>query len=147
MQFSLPFKHGWEPINFFYLSSSYTSVIFPAGTDAESNFLVYIISNSSHLGLSFNCCRYFHFFRESLRLFTSCNASRYHILFDSSGVPLSKPLYTLSYMFVTAGASGVVLTTIYFIVSFCCEVVICLSYAPCLCHNHYSHSSSTLRCR
>ncbi|KAH6766483.1 heparan-alpha-glucosaminide N-acetyltransferase-like protein [Perilla frutescens var. hirtella] len=36
------------------------------------------------------------------------------------GDPLSKPLYTLSYMFVTAGASGVVLTFIYFIVDMRC---------------------------
>lgn len=43
--------------------------------------------------------------------------TRYDIFFDSSGVPFSKPLYTLSYMFVTAGASGVLLTIIYFFVS------------------------------
>ncbi|XP_042044156.1 heparan-alpha-glucosaminide N-acetyltransferase-like isoform X3 [Salvia splendens] len=45
---------------------------------------------------------------------------RYYILFISPGVPLSKPLYTLSYMFVTAGASGVLLTVIYFIVDTRC---------------------------
>lgn len=33
------------------------------------------------------------------------------------GVPLSKPLYTLSYMFVTAGASGFLLTIFFYIVS------------------------------
>ncbi|PKA48923.1 heparan-alpha-glucosaminide N-acetyltransferase [Apostasia shenzhenica] len=33
-----------------------------------------------------------------------------------SGLPLSKPLYTLSYMFLTAGASGIVLTFIYYLV-------------------------------
>ncbi|XP_052730607.1 uncharacterized protein LOC108324582 isoform X1 [Vigna angularis] len=32
------------------------------------------------------------------------------------GIPLSKALYTLSYMFITAGASGLVLTAIYYIV-------------------------------
>ncbi|KAE9589480.1 hypothetical protein Lal_00000529 [Lupinus albus] len=32
------------------------------------------------------------------------------------GIPLSKALYTLSYMFITAGASGLVLTVIYYIV-------------------------------
>ncbi|KAL3648089.1 hypothetical protein CASFOL_009057 [Castilleja foliolosa] len=32
------------------------------------------------------------------------------------GVPFSKPLYTLSYMFITAGASGVLLTAMYFII-------------------------------
>ncbi|KAK4406961.1 hypothetical protein Sango_0277100 [Sesamum angolense] len=36
------------------------------------------------------------------------------------GVPYSKPLYTLSYMFITAGASGVLLTAIYFIVDVKC---------------------------
>lgn len=34
-----------------------------------------------------------------------------------SGIPFSKPLYTLSYMFVTAGASGFVLTVVFYIVS------------------------------
>ncbi|KOM34858.1 hypothetical protein LR48_Vigan02g100800 [Vigna angularis] len=33
------------------------------------------------------------------------------------GIPLSKALYTLSYMFITAGASGLVLTAIYYIPS------------------------------
>ncbi|KAK9136751.1 hypothetical protein Sjap_007345 [Stephania japonica] len=33
-----------------------------------------------------------------------------------SGVPLSKPLYTLSYMCITAGASGMVLIIIYYVV-------------------------------
>ncbi|XP_019453430.1 PREDICTED: heparan-alpha-glucosaminide N-acetyltransferase-like isoform X2 [Lupinus angustifolius] len=32
------------------------------------------------------------------------------------GIPVSKALYTLSYMFITAGASGLVLTVIYYIV-------------------------------
>ncbi|CAJ2629069.1 unnamed protein product [Trifolium pratense] len=32
------------------------------------------------------------------------------------GIPLSKALYTLSFMFITAGASGLVLTAIYYIV-------------------------------
>ncbi|PIN01022.1 heparan-alpha-glucosaminide N-acetyltransferase [Handroanthus impetiginosus] len=32
------------------------------------------------------------------------------------GIPYSKPLYTLSYMFITAGASGVLLTVIYLLV-------------------------------
>ncbi|CAL0320858.1 unnamed protein product [Lupinus luteus] len=32
------------------------------------------------------------------------------------GIPLSKALYTLSYMFITAGVSGLVLTVIYYIV-------------------------------
>ncbi|MQL75732.1 hypothetical protein Taro_008129, partial [Colocasia esculenta] len=32
------------------------------------------------------------------------------------GLPLSKPLYTLSYMCVTAGFSGIVLTAIYYMV-------------------------------
>ncbi|KAI4301467.1 hypothetical protein L6164_034745 [Bauhinia variegata] len=32
------------------------------------------------------------------------------------GIPLSKPLYTLSYMCITAGVSGLILTIIYFIV-------------------------------
>ncbi|XP_057800143.1 uncharacterized protein LOC131015730 isoform X2 [Salvia miltiorrhiza] len=41
-------------------------------------------------------------------------------LLNVTGIPLSKPLYTLSYMFVTAGASGVVLTVIYFIVDTRC---------------------------
>ncbi|XP_042044154.1 heparan-alpha-glucosaminide N-acetyltransferase-like isoform X1 [Salvia splendens] len=41
-------------------------------------------------------------------------------LLTVTGVPLSKPLYTLSYMFVTAGASGVLLTVIYFIVDTRC---------------------------
>ncbi|XP_047966303.1 heparan-alpha-glucosaminide N-acetyltransferase-like isoform X2 [Salvia hispanica] len=41
-------------------------------------------------------------------------------LLSVTGVPLSKPLYTLSYMFVTAGASGVLLTVIYFIVDTRC---------------------------
>ncbi|XP_011079594.1 heparan-alpha-glucosaminide N-acetyltransferase isoform X1 [Sesamum indicum] len=36
------------------------------------------------------------------------------------GVPYSKPLYTLSYMFITAGASGVLLTAIYLIVDVKC---------------------------
>ncbi|KAL3849717.1 hypothetical protein ACJIZ3_011599 [Penstemon smallii] len=36
------------------------------------------------------------------------------------GVPFSKPLYTLSYMFITAGASGVVLSAIYFLVDIKC---------------------------
>ncbi|XP_073154286.1 uncharacterized protein [Henckelia pumila] len=34
------------------------------------------------------------------------------------GVPFSKPLYTLSYMFTTAGASGFLFAVIYFIVDF-----------------------------
>ncbi|XP_041993754.1 heparan-alpha-glucosaminide N-acetyltransferase-like isoform X3 [Salvia splendens] len=41
-------------------------------------------------------------------------------LLSVTGVPLSKPLYTLSYMFVTAGASGVLLTVIYYIVDTRC---------------------------
>ncbi|CAA0831971.1 Protein of unknown function (DUF1624 [Striga hermonthica] len=36
------------------------------------------------------------------------------------GVPFSKPLYTLSYMFITAGASGFLLTAIYFMVDIKC---------------------------
>ncbi|KAG8389541.1 hypothetical protein BUALT_Bualt02G0240000 [Buddleja alternifolia] len=36
------------------------------------------------------------------------------------GVPYSKPLYSLSYMFITAGASAVLLTIIYFIVDIKC---------------------------
>lgn len=40
----------------------------------------------------------------------------------SSGIPLSKPLYTLSYMFITAGASGFLLTIIFYIVSSFAEV-------------------------
>ncbi|KAL8544946.1 hypothetical protein ACS0TY_005230 [Phlomoides rotata] len=41
-------------------------------------------------------------------------------LLNVLGVPYSKPLYTLSYMFITAGASGALLTTIYFIVDVKC---------------------------
>ncbi|KAG8653252.1 hypothetical protein MANES_05G001400v8 [Manihot esculenta] len=33
------------------------------------------------------------------------------------GIPFSKPLYTLSYMFITAGASGLLLTIIFYVVS------------------------------
>jgi predicted acyltransferase len=41
-----------------------------------------------------------------------------------SGIPLSKALYTLSFMFITAGASGLVLTAIYYIVSlYLCRIV------------------------
>jgi predicted acyltransferase len=41
-----------------------------------------------------------------------------------SGIPLSKALYTLSFMFITAGASGLVLTAIYYIVSsYLCHIV------------------------
>ncbi|CAH9079066.1 unnamed protein product [Cuscuta europaea] len=36
------------------------------------------------------------------------------------GVPLSKPLYTLSYMFITAGASGIAFTIIYYVVDVIC---------------------------
>ncbi|CAI9781078.1 unnamed protein product [Fraxinus pennsylvanica] len=36
------------------------------------------------------------------------------------GVPFSKPLYTLSYMFITAGASGTFLTIIFYIVDVKC---------------------------
>ncbi|XP_031110667.1 heparan-alpha-glucosaminide N-acetyltransferase-like [Ipomoea triloba] len=36
------------------------------------------------------------------------------------GVPLSKPLYTLSYMFTTAGASAIAFTIIYYIVDVVC---------------------------
>nr|GMD60907.1 heparan-alpha-glucosaminide N-acetyltransferase-like [Ipomoea batatas] len=36
------------------------------------------------------------------------------------GVPLSKPLYTLSYMFTTAGASAIAFTIIYYIVDVIC---------------------------
>ncbi|KAL7112564.1 hypothetical protein ACP275_04G010000 [Erythranthe tilingii] len=41
-------------------------------------------------------------------------------LLNILGVPYSKPLYTLSYMFITAGASGVLMTIIYFIVDVKC---------------------------
>ncbi|KAL2535256.1 hypothetical protein Fot_16647 [Forsythia ovata] len=41
-------------------------------------------------------------------------------LLNAVGVPLSKPLYTLSYMFITAGASGIILTIIFFIVDVKC---------------------------
>lgn len=34
----------------------------------------------------------------------------------SNGIPLSKPLYTLSYMCITAGASGVLLIAIFYMV-------------------------------
>ncbi|KZV44148.1 heparan-alpha-glucosaminide N-acetyltransferase-like [Dorcoceras hygrometricum] len=40
------------------------------------------------------------------------------VLLMFSGVPFSKPLYTLSYMFITAGASGFLFSVIYFIVDF-----------------------------
>ncbi|KAL6564140.1 hypothetical protein OROMI_015590 [Orobanche minor] len=43
-----------------------------------------------------------------------------HILVHCKGVPFSKPLYTLSYMFITAGASGVLLTALYFLVDIKC---------------------------
>ncbi|XP_019163593.1 PREDICTED: heparan-alpha-glucosaminide N-acetyltransferase-like isoform X3 [Ipomoea nil] len=36
------------------------------------------------------------------------------------GIPLSKPLYTLSYMFTTAGASAIAFTIIYYIVDVIC---------------------------
>ncbi|XP_027076228.1 uncharacterized protein [Coffea arabica] len=36
------------------------------------------------------------------------------------GIPFSKPLYTLSYMFITAGASGFLLTIIFYIVDVKC---------------------------
>lgn len=35
-----------------------------------------------------------------------------------AGMPFSKPLYTLSYMLLTTGVSGFLLTLIYYIVSF-----------------------------
>lgn len=38
------------------------------------------------------------------------------ILLQEIGMPLSKPLYTLSYMLLTSGASGILLTLIYYIV-------------------------------
>ncbi|KAJ6972886.1 heparan-alpha-glucosaminide N-acetyltransferase-like isoform X1 [Populus alba x Populus x berolinensis] len=38
-------------------------------------------------------------------------------VFELLGVPLCKPLYTLSYMCITAGASGLALTIIFYIVS------------------------------
>ncbi|KAI3449422.1 hypothetical protein Pfo_006087 [Paulownia fortunei] len=41
-------------------------------------------------------------------------------LLSALGVPYSKPLYTLSYMFITAGASGVLMTAIYLIVDIKC---------------------------
>lgn len=37
--------------------------------------------------------------------------------FNMTGIPFSKPLYTLSYTILTAGASGLCLTLIYYIVS------------------------------
>ncbi|KAM3231455.1 heparan-alpha-glucosaminide N-acetyltransferase isoform X1 [Capsicum annuum] len=39
---------------------------------------------------------------------------------ELAGVPLSKPLYTLSYMFVTAGVSGLLLVVLYYIVDVKC---------------------------
>ncbi|KAL3336458.1 hypothetical protein AABB24_032283 [Solanum stoloniferum] len=39
---------------------------------------------------------------------------------ELAGVPLSKPLYTLSYMFITAGVSGLLLVVLYYIVDVKC---------------------------
>ena len=114
-------------------SSSYPSVhYFLTGSEAENSYLVCIISPSSDVGLSFKCHRYFHFlvrisvFSLHVMYFIFLEI-HYYLLFISPGVPLSKPLYTLSYMFVTAGASGVLLTVIYFIVSSCHEWLSVLS--------------------
>ncbi|CAA2979034.1 heparan-alpha-glucosaminide N-acetyltransferase-like isoform X3 [Olea europaea var. sylvestris] len=41
-------------------------------------------------------------------------------LLNVVGVPFSKPLYTLSYMFITAGASGIFLTIIFYLVDVKC---------------------------
>ncbi|KAL3517392.1 hypothetical protein ACH5RR_019981 [Cinchona calisaya] len=42
------------------------------------------------------------------------------IVLEVLGIPFSKPLYTLSYMSITAGASGVLLTIIFYIVDVKC---------------------------
>lgn len=90
--------------------------IFPIGPNAEDNFLVHIITLSSDLWLSSKCSRYISLLFISISMVDIPHNSQC-ILFDSSGVPYSKPLYTLSYTFITAGASGALLTAIYFIVS------------------------------
>lgn len=97
------------------------SNFFLAGSQAENSYLVCISSPSSDVGLSFKCHRYLiSAFSLPVMYFIFLEIG-YYILFVFPGVPLSKPLYTLSYMFVTAGASGVLLTIIYFIVSSCHE--------------------------
>lgn len=66
-------------------------------------------------------------FLMDLLLFTSTSIfyiSHLYIFLKLSGIPYSKPLYTLSYMFITAGASGVLMTAIYFIVRLFGEIVI-----------------------
>ncbi|KAL5700965.1 heparan-alpha-glucosaminide N-acetyltransferase [Ranunculus cassubicifolius] len=55
-------------------------------------------------------CRLFLWFMSSVILLLSGCA------LEVLGMPLSKPLYTLSYMCITAGASGLVLTAIYYVV-------------------------------
>lgn len=39
------------------------------------------------------------------------------MIVNIAGIPFCKPLYTLSYMCITAGASGLFLTIIFYVVS------------------------------
>ncbi|CAI9104895.1 OLC1v1003682C2 [Oldenlandia corymbosa var. corymbosa] len=54
--------------------------------------------------------------RAILWFFTSIPLLISGFVLEVIGVPFSKPLYTLSYMFTTAGASGFLLTVIFYIV-------------------------------
>lgn len=57
------------------------------------------------------------------------------IYFDNFfvGMPFSKPLYTLSYMFLTAGVSGFLFILIYFIVSSLCILIYLYSICKTMC--------------
>lgn len=58
------------------------------------------------------------YFNLTFLKFLEGKGAYFHLtIFCSAGVPLSKPLYTLSYMCITAGASGIVLIAIYYTVS------------------------------
>lgn len=84
--------------------------------------MVYIflpsITNRIRYG-DFRYCQNFPFFITKIYFFRSKDTS-YSLINNCkafSGIPLSKALYTISYMCVTAGASGLILTILYYIVS------------------------------
>ena len=78
--------------------------------------MVHHVLPAAATGVHLECSRYFQG--------SSClsDANNHNSLLTLSfspfpGVPFSKPLYTLSYLFLSSGVSGFVLTAMYYVVS------------------------------
>lgn len=117
----IPLDICLKNIFFLFMVPLDVSIYLIAGTNADTNILVFNFLPTANIWICTGNSWYssFHkysFFRlmNVLLLCLNCN-----IWWFLSGVPFSKPLYTLSYMLVTSGASGLLLTIIFYLVSSC----------------------------